>query len=54
MSFSLILELLDANFNIQCTSSQALRAGTVDRENPYRLALPSSWREKQVGECPVG
>lgn len=51
MSFSLILELLDG---FQCTFSQALRAGTVDRENPYRLALPSSWREKQVGECPMG
>lgn len=28
--------------------AQALRAGTVDRDNPYRFALPSSWRENQV------
>ena len=28
--------------------TQALRAGTVDRDNPYRFALPSSWRENQV------
>lgn len=27
---------------------QALRAGTVDRDNPYRFALPSNWRENQV------
>jgi hypothetical protein len=36
------------------SKTPALRAGTVDRENPYRLALPSSWREKQVANIQSG
>lgn len=44
----MILTISD-NWNLQ-----ALRAGTVDRENPYRFSLPSSWRENQVANIQSG
>lgn len=36
------------------SKTPALRAGTVDRDNPYRFALPSSWRENQVANIQSG
>eukprot|EP00884_Botryococcus_braunii_P009120 jgi/Botrbrau1/18209/Bobra.53_1s0068.1 len=32
----------------------ALRAGTVNRENPYRFALPPSWKELKVANIQSG
>eukprot|EP00892_Ulva_mutabilis_P004759 jgi/Ulvmu1/2655/UM014_0109.1 len=32
----------------------AIRAGTVDRANPYRFAIPPSWSEKKVANIASG
>ena len=32
----------------------AIRAGTVDKNNPYRFALPPTWREQAVANIQSG
>lgn len=32
----------------------AIRAGTVDRANPYRFAIPPSWSERKVANIASG
>lgn len=36
------------------TKTPAIRAGTVDRYNPYRFAIPPSWSEKKVANISSG
>lgn len=36
------------------TKTPALRAGTVDREDPYSFAIPPSWSERKVANIQSG